>query len=273
MTGACATITSATKELPELVLTGDVVELREHGDEAPPSSPGKSGLLILALDGMNRGLLYDMLRAGELPEFAALLGGRSNGEFNRAHFDDRLTATLPSSTAPAWVTAMTGAPPAEHGVAGNEFFIRDSRRFAAPIPMSLSDAAPVIQTYTDGYWSELIEVRGVYELMRDRDPDVQIWVAMHQYQDGADKLILSKGTVLADAFRAFLAGGVDQIKEHLGGDNISELYSIVDREALDGAMELVEEGEVPDVLTDTLPVRITLPISARTDPTRRAANT
>lgn len=249
LVSACATMTSTTEELPELVLKDDVIELRERGDEAPPNSPGKPRLFILALDGMNRGLLYDMLRAGELPEFAALLGGRSNGAFKHAHFDDRLTATLPSSTAPAWATAMTGAPPAEHGIAGNEFFVRDSRRFAAPIPLSFSNAAPVIQTYTDGYWNELIRVPGVYEQMRERDPDVQIWVSMHQYQAGADKLILSKGTALADAFRAFLAAGADQIKKHLGGDDISVLYSAVDERAVDGVLELLEEGELPDVLT------------------------
>lgn len=249
LTSACATITSATPELPELLLADDVVELRVRGDEAPPNSPGKPRLLVQALDGMNRGLLYDMLRAGELPELAALLGGRSNREFGHAHFDDRLTATLPSSTAPGWATAMTGAPPADHGITGNEFFIRDSRRFAAPIPLSFEDAAPVIRTYTAGYWRELIQVPGVYERMRERDPDVQIWVTMHQYQAGADKLILSKGTALADAFQAFLAAGADQIKKHLGGDDISVLYSEVDARAVDGVLELLEEGGLPDVLT------------------------
>lgn len=245
----CSMVTSTTKELPELILAGEVIELRDREADAPQNSPDKPRLLILALDGMNRDLLYDMLRAGELPGLTALLGGHNNGEFPHTHFSDRLTATLPSSTAPTWVTAMTGVPPAEHGVAGNEFFIRDSRRFMAPVPVSVSTAAPVIQAYTEGYWNKLVQVPGVYERMREQDPNIQVWVSMHQYQKGADKLILSDGLVLVDAFEAFLAIGAAQLEKHIEDDDTSALSREVDEKVFAATMEQLESGLRPDVLT------------------------
>lgn len=248
LNSACSAI-STTKEVPELIVAGEVVDLRSRGDDPPAIPSGRPGLLILALDGMNRRLLYEMLRSGELPELAALLGGRTNGGFRHAYFSDRLTATLPSSSTPGWVTAMTGAPPAEHGVAGNEFFVRERRSFAAPTPVSISNVAPVVRAYTDGYWNRLVEVPGVYEEMREREPGVRIWVSMHQYQSGADKLVLSEGTVFAEAFQAFVAAGADELNEHLVGEETSALYREVDQEAIEGAVELVEDEGAPDVLT------------------------
>jgi hypothetical protein len=109
---------------------------------------------------------------------------------------------LPSSTIAAWVTAMTGVPPSVHGVAGNEFFIRDERRFAAPAPVSVDSATPVLEIYTDDYVNNLVPEPTVYERMRERDPDVLIWVAMHQIYRGADRLVFARRTVLADAFEA-----------------------------------------------------------------------
>lgn len=246
----CTAIISTTQELPQLLLAGDVVHLHKRDDDAPQNSPDRPRLLIVALDGMNRDLLYEILRAGELPGFAKLLGGQSDGDFPHAYFNDRLTAALPSSTAAAWVTAMTGAPPAEHGVVGNEFFVRETRRFETPIPISLSTRAPVIRAYTEGYWNSLVQVPGVYEQMRERDPDIQIWVTMHQYQAGADKLILSEGTVLADAFEALLAIGAAQLVETaVELDDTSALSREVDQKAIEATVGQFKNGTNPDVLT------------------------
>src|SRR5512144_2920959 len=84
-------------EVGRLVATGSSRSLRERSADAPPSSPAHPALLILAIDGVDRALLYDLLEAGELPGLAALLGG-SQGPFAHAYFDRTLVATLPSST-------------------------------------------------------------------------------------------------------------------------------------------------------------------------------
>src|SRR5687768_14453158 len=123
--GLVTLLTSSALSLPlgcggtqaaELLVTGSSKDIHERPDDAPPNSPKRPGLLVLALDGVGRDLLYDMLKQGELPELARLLGGNGAG-FSHAHFDKTFLSTLPSSTAVAWVTAFTGAPPAEHGLA------------------------------------------------------------------------------------------------------------------------------------------------------------
>jgi Type I phosphodiesterase / nucleotide pyrophosphatase len=236
-----------TNEAVDLVVSGEERELRERPDEAPPRSPRYSPLLVLALDGVDRDLLYDMLKRGELPELAKLLGG-DHDEFAHAHFDQTLISTLPSSTATAWVTAFTGVPPAEHGVTGNEFFVRQSRKLAAPVPTSFSDPDPVFQTYTDGYVNQLFSVPTVYERMRERDPSLLVWVAMHQVQRGADKLLVTGRSVLADAFKAFLQ---TQLKERLTQHESKKVYETLDSEVIDTVTDQIDDDDEPlaDVIT------------------------
>lgn len=252
--GGCSMVTSTTKELPQLLLADEVIDLRERDKNTIHSSSSSPRLLILALDGVGRDRLYKLLHSGELPVFEKLLGGRSNGEYAHAYFHEQLLATLPSSTGAGWTTAMTGVAPAEHGVVGNEYFIRDQRIFAAPVPISVNTAAPVIRSYTEGYWNNLVQVPGVYEQMRARDPDIRIWISMHQYQAGADKLILSEGAVLSNAFHAFLAAGAAEIGEYAGGDDTTALFREIDQEAIEGTIEQLEaRNSKPDVLTIYIP--------------------
>lgn len=248
----CSTILSGvsetTLEVPALLLAGEQIELRSRPADVPQNAADRPGLLILALDGMNRDLLYDMLHAGELPGLAALLAAEGN-EFPHAYFAESFTATLPTSTAPTWVTAMTGRPPAEHGVTGNEFFIRETGELAAPVPVSVNTAAPVITALTKGYWNQLVQVPGVYEQMREREPYIRIWVSMHQYQAGADKLILSEGSILLDAFAAFTAIGREQVDGDADTEAAEAIFREVDQEAIEGTIEALENDVPMDVLT------------------------
>src|SRR5690349_11863330 len=102
----------------KLFVAGDQHALRERDQAARPSSPEAPPILLVALDGVSRSMLYDMLRAGELPHLAELLGGDS---LTHADLDDRLLSTMPSTTMAAWVSALTGLGPAETGVTGNEY--------------------------------------------------------------------------------------------------------------------------------------------------------
>jgi hypothetical protein len=53
---------------------GDTKDLRERAEQAPASSMARRpNLLVLAIDGVGRELLYGMLERGELPELAKLL--------------------------------------------------------------------------------------------------------------------------------------------------------------------------------------------------------
>ncbi|HMJ10365.1 MAG TPA: alkaline phosphatase family protein, partial [Polyangiaceae bacterium] len=243
----CVPLSCGGTQAAELLVTGDSKEIHERPDEAPPNSPKRPALLVLALDGVGRSLLYDMLEQGELPELARLLGGKGS-DFPHAYFDASFLSTLPSSTAVAWVTAFTGVPPAEHGLSGNEYFIRDKRQFAAPVPVTFHDPEPVLATYTDQYVNKLTLAPSIYEQIRARDPHVSIWVAMHQLHRGADRLLVTDRAVLADAFKAFLE---EQITEKLARKDSKAVYAALDEQVIDTVVEELddEDDPPPDVLT------------------------
>lgn len=193
--------------------------------------------MVLALDGVSRDLLYDMIKRHELPNFEALLG-------DGAYFNETMLSALPSTTMPAWVTAMTGVGPAEHGVPGNEYFIRESMKLACPAPISFTDMAPTLSIYTERYLDRLVEVPTVYERLREKDPDIQIWVSMNHLFRGADKLLLPKRGLLVKALTGF-------ISFHKGSDKKArERFSALDEAAIDAVVtRLGKEKVAPDVLT------------------------
>src|SRR5262249_54814680 len=124
---ALVMLVACTKSEISLAIDGSSKTLRERPATVRPNSPDAPPVLVLALDGVGRGLLYAMLRAGELPNLEDLLGG---DDFQHAYFEDTLETTFPSMTMPAWTSAFTGMGPAEHGVTGNEYFIRERRELA-----------------------------------------------------------------------------------------------------------------------------------------------
>ncbi len=225
----------------ELAAIGEERDLPDAGGAAA-ATPEEATLLLLALDGVDRALLYELLKQGELPVLSALLGGASGGRFPHAHFDTGLLSTLPSSTLAAWATLFSGVGPARHGVVGNEFFIREERRFAAPAPVSMSDPAPVLQTYTDGYANRLLMSPTLYELARERRPDLSSWVSMSQFYTGATRLLLADRTVVADAFKALLTSATNEVQA-------DGLYAQLDREVIDTLCDTLEKERPPHIIT------------------------
>ncbi len=231
----------------KLVVQGGDRHLRERAPGTPQSSPEKPPILYLAFDGVGRDLLYDMLKLGKLPNLASLLGGvEAGGELPHAHLDEHLLSTLPSSTMAAWATTMTGVGPAVHGITGNEFFVREERRFACPAPVSFSDAKPTLEIFTDSYMDTLAAAPVVYERMREKDPNVLIWVGMHDLYRGADELLLTKRGVLASAIEGFIEV---EAKKHLEDKESRRLYAELDEAVIDSVASHLGQGPVPDVLT------------------------
>ncbi len=233
------------KEL-KLVAGGDAHQLRMRPPTSMPNSPNHPAILVLAFDGVDRALLYDALRKGEMPALAGLLGGSERGEFPHAYFDPSLLSTLPSTTMAAWVTTFTGVGPAHHGVTGNEFFIREERRLAAPAPATFNDHEPVIAIYTDQYLNKLCFVPSVYERMRQEDPNVLVWVAMQHFYAGADRLLLTKRTVVVQAFESYVEETVTKLatqKESWG------FYEKLDTEVVNVVVAALDAEPLPDVLT------------------------
>jgi predicted AlkP superfamily pyrophosphatase or phosphodiesterase len=231
-------------QLTEFILQRSVQDLSGHdgADRGPRRRPR---ILFVAIDGLERPLLYGMMREGALPGLDALLGGRKNDTLSHAHLSDELVATLPTMTLASWASIITGEPPAVHGVPGNEFFDRERARFAAPAPASFRDLEPALAVYTEGYANELLETRTVYEKMRDDEPNIVIWSSMLQYYKGADKLITTRRGVLAEALAAYVVHKVDLSEQR-------EIYGSLDREVVETVCEELSETpkeKLPDVLT------------------------
>ena len=230
-------------------VAGDEIKLRDNPADAAPADKPK--LLIVAIDGIDRHLLYDSLRRGELPEMARLLGDDGGRGFAHAYFDETLESTLPSSTGVSWATMITGRNPAETGVTGNEFFIRETGQFAAPVPVTVPTALPVFKIYTEGYANALLEVPTLYEHLRVAEPAVRIWVGMHQYHAGADRLILTDRTVMLDLFQSLFAGSFIDITPD--SQSLSA-FKELDQEVIENMADLIEDGQTPaDVITIYLP--------------------
>jgi hypothetical protein len=116
------------------------------------------------------------------------------------------------------------------------------------VPVTFHNPDPVLATYTDQYVNKLTAAPSVYEQMRDRDPNVSIWVAMHQLHRGADRLLVTDRAVLADAFKAFLE---EQITEKLARKDSKAVYAKLDEQVIETVIEELsdEDDPPPDVLT------------------------
>ena len=245
-----ASLSGCAWQATQFWLAGDEIKLRDS--EAPlAATSDKPTLLIVAIDGIDRHLLYDMLRRGGLPEMARLLGGQTGDDFEHAYFDETLESTLPSSTGVSWATMITGRDPAETGVPGNEFFIRETGQFAAPVPVTVPTALPVFKIYTEGYANALLEVPTLYERLRAAEPGMRIWVGMHQYYAGADRLLLTDRTVMLDLFQSLFAGSFIDITPD--SESLSA-FKELDQEVIENMADLIDDGEAPaDVITVYLP--------------------
>jgi predicted AlkP superfamily pyrophosphatase or phosphodiesterase len=258
LTGAVLSISllwgcMATVKTTQLVLTDTEKTIRDRKDGAPASSPHHAPILFLPFDGVGRDLLYEMLREEQLPELTDLLAGEGEN-FPHAHFDETLLSTMPSSTMAAWTTTITGLPPAEHGVTGNEFFIREDCRLAAPAPVSFQDAKPTIEIYTDGYLNSLVKVPTVYQRMREREPNILIWVALHQLYTGADRLLFATSTVMAHALEEGLVKTTKKVaKTATLQENPPDrsMFQMLDEDVVNKVESALDDDDdsVPDVLT------------------------
>lgn len=231
-------------KIAKLGVGGHARELRERDDDqAAAGAPRRPGVLILGIDGMKRDVLYALLREGQLPGLTRLLGGRVDEAFPHAHFDRTVLAPFPSVTIVGWASIFSGEPPAANGVTGNEFFIREEGRLAAPIPCSFEAEEPILATYTDDYANDLLAVPTLYERLRASDRDVSVWVSVSQFYRGADRLLIAPRTAIIDMFRG-------RVRELAAGDAYA-VYEERDQKVLDAVINEVEDDDhpVPDVLS------------------------
>ncbi len=167
---------------------GQIAELMTDGGERVlrepmrPVTPGPR-MLVLALDGIGDATLREALTAGAMPHLAALVGPREGDVWQRAYAVPDAPSVFPSETAPGWAALFTGRPPSENGVAGNEWFDRDSAAVYAPVPLSVGTIRQTLAIYTDDLLGGLIDSPTVFE-----EADVRAHVSMGFVHRGADVL-------------------------------------------------------------------------------------
>jgi hypothetical protein len=230
-------------QVSELMIEGDTIALRKRSPRVPQSSPTSTPILILALDGVSRDLLYDLLHADRLPHLAELLGGDG---LAHADLDDRLLTNLPSTTIPAWSAVFTGKAAADNGVPNNEFFVRETKTFAAPAPVSFVDTSATLDIYLKGAVNVLVDAPSIYERMHAADPDTLIWVVLSHFFRGADKMLVAPRTAFMKMFAAFVEDGLPREERKVTS---RAPYEALDRGAIDGLITHLETGTVPDVVT------------------------
>lgn len=169
---------------------GHVVEIMTDGGERvlrepmrPPPARRAPRVLVLALDGVGDAVLRRALAAGAMPRLARALGPREGDVWDHAYAVPDAPGVFPSETAPGWSALFTGQPQSANGVAGNEWFDRDSLAVYAPVPLSVGTIRQTLQIYTDDLLGGLISTPTLFE-----QADVRSHVSMGFIHRGADIL-------------------------------------------------------------------------------------
>src|SRR5215469_452169 len=128
---------------------------------APPSGPL---VLIFAFDGVGYHELGKALQSGSAPNLEKLLGkSRGEGLYEHAWSAPNAISILPSTTIAAWSSIFTGAPPAYHGVPGNEWFVREEMRFYAPAPVSVTETDDTRRMVTEDLVGKALRTPTLFE--------------------------------------------------------------------------------------------------------------
>jgi hypothetical protein len=128
---------------------------------APPNGPL---VLIFAFDGVGYHELGKALESGSAPNLEKLLGrSRGEGLYEHAWSAPNAISILPSTTIAAWSSIFTGAPPAYHGVPGNEWFVREEMRFYAPAPVSVTETDDTRRMVTEDLVGKALRTPTLFE--------------------------------------------------------------------------------------------------------------
>jgi hypothetical protein len=221
-------------EVVRILSEGPIVELRE--EMRPPRGHG-ARVIVFALDGVGAAEFREAVASGAMAHVAALMGAATDddGGFERGYAPDSVWSILPSTTYAAWTAVYTGEPVAASGVAGNEWFDRETMAFVAPAPVSVHEYADAVAVYADSLMHRWVAVPTVFELA-----DVRSYVTLAAQYRGADLLVRPDGGMFGDLMSSFAAGVAD-------GDTDWDTYSTLDESALESTLDAIEEFGLADL--------------------------
>ena len=230
---------SACRTALSVVAQGGEQQLREA---VPPPTPGPR-VLIFAIDGAGYNELLQAIRSGKASRLQTLLGAeQQDGRFSHGYSVPNAISILPSTTVAAWSSIFTGQPPAQTGVPGNEWFVREQRRFFAPGPVSITDVDDFGKTLTEGLVGNALQVPTLYELA-----GVPSHVSLSQVYRGATLFTTVEPTAFISLMASFVKGVVS------GATVKQDLYAGIDEASVTKLITALTEHEVPIIQTVYLP--------------------
>jgi hypothetical protein len=214
--------------------TGGEEQLKPTGTAAVRGGPH---VVVFALDGAGPDQLMDAIRSGKAPHIAALLGKeRGAGLFEHAYAAPHALSVLPSSTIAAWAATFTGKPPAMNGVTGDEWFVRETATFYAPVPISVLDTLDVTKVVNDDLLGKSLRVPTLYEILGGRSH-----VSLLYVHDGA--------TLYTTVAPSSLVNIVGRLIGRTLEDNDPEnsLSAGLDLDSVQKLTKAIDEQGVPDL--------------------------
>jgi len=189
------------------------------------------------MDGATPEQLTEAIRSGKAPRIAALLGGdQGDGRFEHAYAAPHALSILPSSTIADWTAVFTGNVPAWNGVPGDEWFVRETGRFYAPVPVSVTDLTDNTKVMTDDLVGKAVKVPTLYELL-----GVESNVSMLSVHRGATYYSTVAPAALADLLGSLIKGTLS------GEDARESVSATLDRDSTKKLIAVIEEHGVPDL--------------------------
>ncbi len=222
-------------EVMSLFASDAVVQLRK---EMRPARRNGPRVLVVALDGVGADEFRDAVRSGGMPQVSSLLGAEldaGTGLYAHGSAPEGVLSILPSTTYAAWTAVFTGATVAESGVAGNEWFDRETMTFVAPAPVSVKEHGDAVRVYSDSLMHRWIAVPTLFERA-----NVRSYVTLAAQYRGADLLVRPDAASFAKLAASFAAGVAD-------GDSKWEMFSALDQAAIEQTLNAIEAHGLADL--------------------------
>lgn len=222
-------------DLADLVADGAIVQLRE---EMRDGGATEARVLVIALDGVGPVEFREAVESGRLPHVARLLGDTTSedGVYTQGFAPRGVLSILPSTTYAAWTAVYTGEPVGRSGVAGNEWFDRETMTFVAPAPVSVPEHRDALRVYSDALLDDWITPPTVFERA-----DVRSYVTLAAQHRGADLLIRPDPLALGDLVANFTAGVAT------GDDVDQDKYGALDVSGVENTLEAIERFGLADL--------------------------
>jgi Type I phosphodiesterase / nucleotide pyrophosphatase len=214
--------------------TGGEEQLKPAATAAVKGGPR---VIIFALDGTGHDQLMAAIRSGKAPRIAALLGKeRGSGLFEHAYAAPHAVTILPSSTIAAWSAIFTGKPPAMNGVPGDEWFVRETTTFYAPVPVSVLDTLDVTKVVNDNLLGKSLRVPTLFEMLGKKS-----YVSLLYVHDGATLYTTVAPSSFVDMVGRLISGTME------ADDPENSLSAGLDLNSVQKLTEAIDVQGVPDL--------------------------